>query len=151
MLRAAFAGEGAGQRAVRGHGQVGRGFLGPFRRVVGEFPFAREVTLGRIFRFFRFVNRVAASVDEDEFNLGLFVEQIAVGDHEIGDLAVFDRAETVADTEDFRRRQRERAQRGIRRETCFDRLLHRFENILRRGDAAGIKGELHSRFGESRG
>src|SRR5712692_4627677 len=98
---AARAAEGAGKRAVTGHGNVDGRFLRSFGSGVGELPLAGEIALGRILGFFRLANSELAAIDEDNFDFGFFVEEIAIGYDEVGDFAGFNGAQAVRDAKDF--------------------------------------------------
>src|SRR5260370_29509749 len=98
---AARAGQRAGKRAVSGHYEVYGGLFGPFWRGVGEFPFAGEVTLGRILGLFRLADGEFASLDEKEFVFCFFVADIAISDNQVADLPGFDAAEPVRDSQNF--------------------------------------------------
>src|SRR5256885_3062534 len=62
------------------------------------------------------------AVDENHLDLRFFLEEITIGDDKIGDFPVFEGAQAVGDTEDFRRRQRQRAKCGVRREARVNRF-----------------------------
>src|SRR6266436_3178886 len=70
-----------------------------------------------------------AAVDKNQFDLRFFLEEIAVGDDEIGDLPVFDGAKAVGNAEDFRRRQRQRAKSSIRCEARVNRFLRGLDGV----------------------
>ena len=89
VVRAALARERAGERAVGRHGEVGGRFFRALGRGVGELPFAGQIALGRILWLFRLVDRESSAIDEDVFDFCFFVEQVAVGDDQVGDLSRF--------------------------------------------------------------
>src|SRR5229473_7776066 len=62
---AALAGEGAGNRAVFFHGEVGGRLVGPLGRGEGKFPFTGDVTLRRILGLLRLANFKSAAVDKN--------------------------------------------------------------------------------------
>jgi len=69
-------------------------------------------------------------VDENVFDLRFFIEQIAVGDNQIGDLSLLNRTEPVANSKNFRRRQSQRPQCRIRRKPRVDRFSWRLSERL---------------------
>src|SRR4029077_628042 len=78
---AARDGERPGKGAVAGHYEIDRGLFRPFGRGVGQLPFSCEVALGRVLGLFRFAGGEFAAVDKNKFDLGFFVEDVAVGDN----------------------------------------------------------------------
>ena len=130
----ALAGERSGNGSVGRHRKVGGRFFRALRSGVGELPFSGDVTLGRILGLLRLAYFKAVAIHEDELDFCFFVEEIAVGDYEIGDLAFFNRAEPVCNTENLGRGQRQRAQRRFGSEPGIDRFLRGLEKIFRVGD-----------------
>ena len=86
----------------------------------------------------------ALAVDEDGLDGGALVEEGAVGDDQVGDLARLDRAEPVVDAEDLGRRQRERPDRVVGREPLGHRPPRRRQCLGGIVEPAGVERELHA-------
>ena len=93
---------------------------------------------------------IPLAIDEHMLDFGFFAEQIAVGNHQVGDLAGLDAAEDIARTEYLRGVEGERTQRGIRGQSRVDRFFQVLADVFRPFETIGIKRELHSGFGEFR-
>src|SRR5204863_1420285 len=86
---AALARESAGDRAVFIHGEVGSRLLGTIRRGVGKSPFSGDVAFRRLLWLLRVANFESAAVYKNHFDLGFFLEEVAIGNHKIRDFPVF--------------------------------------------------------------
>src|SRR5262245_9118452 len=85
---------------------------------------------------------------EDVSDVAIAVEEIAFRDDEVGPFAWLDAAGDAFESEDFRRRERQRAQRFIRAEPCFYRAAHALAQVGRTLEAVRRERDRHYRFHE---
>ncbi len=123
-----------------------------FEESSGESSIAAREGLGwrRLIGRRLLVYWIPLAIDEHMLDFGFFAEQIAVGNHQVGDLAGLDAAEDIARTEYLRGVEGERTQRGIRGQSRVDRFFQVLADVFRPFETIGIKRELHSGFGEFR-
>src|SRR5262249_49589157 len=99
----------------------------------------------------RGVERHGASLDEDARDLRLVIEEAAVGDDQIGNLALFNRAQPIRHPGNRRRADGHRTNGGVFVESCLDGLRGVLDEVLGIGQPMRFESERHTGTGELAG
>ena len=95
--------------------------------------------------------RVLPAIHDDHFHFGAIVEDVAAGDHEVGDFPLLDAAEAIGDAVDFGGRERQGAQGGVAGEAVVEGLLDGALQVAGLIEAVGVEGELDAGLLENGG